>query len=94
MEIKFTYLQFTLYLCVVRSLSAIRGVFEGENRGGKFRRNFGLPVDGGCCLTRPRFSEMNSVNKLHILKTQNFPYICACKQVFSNIFLPTVRKKF
>ena len=25
------------YLCVVRSLSAIRGVFEGENRGGKFR---------------------------------------------------------
>ena len=37
MEIKFTYLQFTLYLCVVRSLSAIRGVFEGENRGGKFR---------------------------------------------------------
>ena len=37
MEIKFTYLQFTLYLCVVRSLSTIRGVFEGKNRGGKFR---------------------------------------------------------
>ena len=28
------YLEFTLYLCVVCILSAIRGVFEGENRGG------------------------------------------------------------
>ena len=37
MEIKFAYLQFTLYLCVVCILSAIRGVFEGENRGEKFR---------------------------------------------------------
>ena len=46
MEIKFTYLQFTLYLCVVRSLSATRGVSEGENRGGKFRRLFFSPLIG------------------------------------------------
>ena len=33
-EIKVTCLEFTLYLCVVCILSAIRGLFKGENRGG------------------------------------------------------------
>ena len=36
-EIKFTYLEFTLYLCVVCILSAIGGLIWGENREGKSR---------------------------------------------------------
>ena len=87
MEIKFTYLQFTLYLCVVCILSAIPGVFERENRGGKFRASSFLFIYFFILLSNQTFINRSIQNTFKFAFYINRSRLIRLRQISNNNFI-------